>query len=147
MGVIGYKTLGVGALTAVHTTPQHPLGFRAVDDEGNEYTYVKAGGAINAAFPAKIAAGYVATASGNAGFVFGIAVATLALDEYGWLQTKGVFANANVAAATASGAALARKSDANGDLVTVADAGGTSQNSFAIALEGEAAGLADILIL
>lgn len=147
MGVIGTKTLGVGAVTAVTDTAEHPLGYRAHDDEGREFLYVVGGGAVSAGAPAKIAAGYVATASGNAGIVVGIACGTLALNKYGWLQTRGLYETAAVDGGVTAGQGLGALTNASGQLVAIADAASATQTLFAIAMADDAANVAPVFIV
>lgn len=150
---IGHKALGVD-VTAVHTAAQHPLGFRAVDDEGKEYVYVKAGGSITAKNPVKIAASWVATASGNAGRVEGVAVVGMAANDYGFVQTRGVV-DVDADSAVAQDALLSLIANASGQMVAVAavaESGSATHVSGAltvraVALAADTANVAPVRLL
>ena len=115
MSFVGEKSLGVD-LSLVGTTAKHDLGSRVESNDGGVFIYVKAGGAITANDPVKMATGYVATASGNAGTVFGISPVTLANNEYGWIQIKGKCSAAADSGCTA-GDALSVIANASGQVV------------------------------
>jgi len=87
-----------------------PLGFRAIDEAGNEYTYVKAGAAINANDAVKLngsALGYddVQVTTNDDEVLFGVATAAFTIAHYGFVQTRGVV-TCKVIVATAAGSAL-----------------------------------------
>lgn len=145
MSVIGHKALGVD-LDGVHTTAQHPVGLRVSDDAGNTYQYVKAGGTVAALTPVKIATGYVATVSGNAGIVYGVSQSTaLAANDYAFIMVQGV-TSVNCNAAVGAGDALGLLSDANGDITVDADTT-AAQTVRAIALTAHSAGFCNVQLL
>lgn len=71
------------------------LGDRYCDDSGNEYLFVQANGAITANDVVIIDEAYQAdqadttNSAGALGDRVGVAAATFADDEYGWVQVKG----------------------------------------------------------
>jgi hypothetical protein len=135
--------LGVNPLKASSATQEHKLGHRISDELGNVYCYIQAQGAIAANVVVSIDGSYDCPPSGNAGIAWAVAPVAISDNEYGFVQIKGVV-TANVAGSTADNAQLASITDANGDLVTVAAATGTT---FAQALAAESGGLASVFIL
>ncbi len=85
------------------TTKKAGLGSRAYGDDGAEFVYIKAEGAIAVGAPVEISAGVgeAASASSAKGFL-GIATAAFADEEYGYIQTAG-----RVLALVPSGVSLA----------------------------------------
>jgi hypothetical protein len=159
MAFPGYKTLGVD-LSAIQTAaqltvdgvdyPTHTFGTRVSDDEGNEYVYVKANGAIAAPEIVEIAAGYDVTVTGAAvGQAWAVARGTTIPDNgAGWVQVKGIV-DADVAAGVAAaGELLARRTEAAGHLQEVGAVGVAVGDTavFAISLEASAADVASIYI-
>ena len=118
MSFAGSKALGV-RLTDISSTAEHELGACVRTEDGKEFMYIKAGGSDLAVYvPVKIATGYVCTASGNAGHVFGVPQTAITAAYYGWVQTKGV-CTAHVTDAQAAGVNIPCLTDANGDLTAV----------------------------
>ena len=146
---MAYATIGVD-VTRVDATLQHTLGQKWVnEDTGNVYRYCQAGGAIPADTPCSVAAGWQSVVSGNAGIIDGVSPASAVADnEYFWLQTEGVHADANVNVATTLGMLLALVADANGDFTAVDNDSVTDGLGHvrAKALEADTAGLADVLL-
>lgn len=138
----------------VHTTPRFELGTRVTDELGREFVYCKSGGTIATEICVKLATGYVVTASGNAGFIFGVTRVASVINEYLWVQTKGKVESANVATGVSAGAVLREVSDANGDFVgtTAVNEGGATSHAAglhtirALALANESGGLADVYL-
>jgi hypothetical protein len=105
------------------------------------YVYCLANGAIAADVAVSLEDdSFNVSTSGNAGMIFGICVAALADNEYGWIKVKGFHASANVATSTAAEALLSHLSDVNGDFVTITAGDGVR----AYCLVAESGGLADV---
>lgn len=152
MSFASYKLLGVD-VTKVDTTAQHELGTRVTHADGSEFVYVQAGtGGVAAKSCVKLTAGYEVVASGS-GWVFGIAPVALAVDEYGWVQTKGVV-TANVDTGVVANALLsilATSSKLN-EVAAVAEGGATSHAAGAhslraVALTAESSGTASVYLV
>lgn len=140
--------LGV-SLTRVDETEEHRLGQIWTDAlTGKRYQYVKSGGAIAAGVNCEISAGFVAAAVAAGDLIEGICPVTItAADQYFWLQTGGLYEDANVATGTAAGTLLSAKADANGDFAVIAAFDVTGAHIMrAKALTVEAAGLADVFL-
>ena len=118
LGILLDRTFTAAEYADPISGPIPRLGTRVLDEDGNEYVFVKAGGTITVSTPVKIAAGLVATVSGNAGVVFGVSHVAIASGSYGFVQTRGVV-DSNVEDALAAGALLAGTTDANGDLQAI----------------------------
>lgn len=137
--------------SATSTTKEFTLGRKALDEAGNEYVYVLAGGAITAKAPVKVATGYSATVSGNAGRVDGVAPVAIASASYGWIQNRGVV-QVDAATDVDAGDFVAPISDASGrvkELVAVDEGGATAHvvgihASVGVGLINEAANVATI---
>lgn len=142
MSYSGQKFLGVD-FARKSTALEHKLGERLQDDEGREWVYIQAQGAVGAGVPVKAAAGFDCPPAGNAGVIYGVAETAFADNEYGWVIVKGKVTDAQAATTVTNGAQLARVADANGDVVAVGAATGAT---LGVALEDDTAGLADILI-
>lgn len=69
------------------------LGDRYVNNQGNEYVFVQASGAIGASDVVFITSAYVAssitTTNGLRGGLVGVAPVAFANGEFGWVQVKG----------------------------------------------------------
>lgn len=143
-------------LTATSTTDDFGVGT-TVHREGTDYVWCKGTGTIAAKENVKISGlgTFVVAASGNAGHVFGIVLAALTGNLYGWVAVRGYVADATVATSVASGDLLSLITDSAGDLVTaaaVAESGSTAhaigaQTVRAIALEDDTAGVGDVFLL
>lgn len=74
--------------------PPHKVGTRMEGADGKVYIYVQAGGAIDANDAVGIDEDYQATtlttAAAEDGHKIGVAPATFANDDYGWVQVRGV---------------------------------------------------------
>lgn len=139
--------------TKTHTTQKHELGFRAADEVGGEFVYVVAGGTITQYAPVKIATGWSATVSGNAGRIQGVAQVAIASGSYGWVQTRGV-AVVDAATDVDAGDNVAGVTDANGRVIesaSVSEGGSATVTALQLAVIGhglvnEAANVATILL-
>jgi len=133
------------------------LGERVTDQLGNEFVYVQAAEALGLGVPVDFTSAFVASVSDSGDPIFAVVRGdgtAFAADEYGWVQTRGIVPDAQVAASTAAGDPLASVADSNGDFFVVIDvdeagadtatAGGLSTRAYA--LEAESSGVADILI-
>lgn len=134
----------VGRFTETSTSQQNPLGMRVMDDNGNEYTYVKAGAAI-AQYDAVRFAGSAAgfddvrpTAAANQ-LPLGAAQVAIASGSYGWVLTRGV-ATVKVVAATAAGSTLV--SNGTAGTLALSDATALSYRPAIALVTGVAAGSA-----
>jgi hypothetical protein len=149
MGFPGYKSLGVN-LDEVQTAAEytagskHVLGTRVSTDVGDEFVWMKAGGAIVATDVIGMSAGYVAVVNGP--FAFGVANGTIASGGAGWIQVKGI-ADAAVASATALGDLMARLVVSS--QLAICLAAGTAigdEAIFATALEADTSNVAAVYI-
>lgn len=129
------------------TTQKLPLGTRAFDNAGNEYTYVKAGATIAAADAVRFggsATGFDDVRPTDAAnqFVVGAADGTaFASGEYGFIKTRGV-STVKVAVGVAAGSLLTTSTTA-GTLALSTTAADLSGTRPAVALvTGVAAGSA-----
>jgi hypothetical protein len=146
------KLLGVD-ITSYGTTQEHTLGTRVFGDQGQEYVYVRANGAITAKMTVKLESGYDVAAS-STGRVFGIALVTLADNEYGWVQTRGLVPSALATTGLAQYALIARVGGAGSKVkaaVAVAEGGATShaigdQDVIGQAQAAESGGVADVYL-
>ena len=87
------------------------IGDTYVDNAGNGYTFIVAGGAITGAgfvvrFGTDYSATMISTSNDARGDRVGVALAAFASGEYGWVQTSGVFANVQVLASAAANTRL-----------------------------------------
>lgn len=93
MGMIGYDLDQTTA--SLDEGKGFGLGDVVCDDAGNEYIYVQANGAITANDVVVVTEAYQAdqidttNSAGALGDRVGVAAATFADDEYGWVQVKG----------------------------------------------------------
>jgi hypothetical protein len=135
MGVFPVDTDHRSATAAINP------GTRGFDENGNEYTYVLAGGVIpvRSACVQGAAANTVVASSAAQQLVRGIAETAFASGEYGFILTRG-YATALVVNSTAAGSLLATGSVAGTlelaeatDLVTRGIAAVTSSGSSATA--------------
>lgn len=98
---------------AVHTTLQHPLGTKAVDNDGNEYIYLQGVASTVATDWVTFDEAHLTTrAVANGIGRVAIAMAAVVADSYGWYQIYG----------SATGNALAGFAD-NGAVYLTATAG------------------------
>lgn len=103
------ETLALG--TAVNVFPEFELGTRMMGAAGKEYVYVQADGAITANDVVLITEAFQAdqldtTNSASAfGDMVGVAGATFADNEYGWVQIKGA-CSVNVGTSCAANTAV-----------------------------------------
>lgn len=104
--------------------------------------YVQAGANIATQTAVALTTGYQVAASGNAGLADAVTVGAFVDNEYGWVAVRGPVV-CNVAGSTAANAALAPVTDANGDLVTVANAVNARR---AKALTAESSGLSTVFL-
>jgi len=130
------------------TTALNPLGVRAFDENGNEYTYVKAGAAIAAKDAVKIAGsalGYddVRPTAADDEVLFGVATAAFDSAAYGFVQTRGRV-TCKVIVATAAASSLVPGATA-GTLKLSVTASLNSKPATAL-VTGVAAGSAILLI-
>jgi len=148
----GGKTLGIN--TAQHNTSTQKygltLGSRWIEEDGTEYTYVKAGAAIAAGDAVKIDTSdttnlpfTVIKTSAATSKMVGVAESAFTSGYYGWIVTKGRV-EANVATSVAAGDGLIPTSTA-GRLGTYANT--DVVNIGAYGLEAEASNLADVYVL
>lgn len=150
MSFAGSKDLGVD-IAATDDTAKHVLGTRVGTNDGKEFQYILAGGAITANAPVKIATGFSATVSGNAGRVDGVAPVAIASGDYGWIQRKGV-CSVDAATDVDAGDYVTGISDASGrviEAVAVAEGGAAthavgSLRIIGVGLVNEAANVATI---
>ena len=87
------------------------VGDTYVDQSGNGYTFIVAGGAITGAgfvvtIDAAGSATMLSTANDARGNRVGVALGAIASGEFAWVQTSGVFANIQVLASCAANARL-----------------------------------------
>lgn len=133
-----------GETTDTSTTAQQPVGTKAVDKDGNEYTYMKAGAAIaqyDALRFAGSAAGYddIRPTSAAGQVVIGAAQVAVASGSYFWGLTRGV-GTCKVVVSTAAGGALVPNATA-GTLAVATAADVTFSRAVAL-VTGVAAGSA-----
>jgi hypothetical protein len=104
----------LGALTAAEITASGK-GFSVndtyVDNAGNDYTFIVAGGAITGAgfvvtIDAAGSATMLSTSNDARGNRVGVALGAIASGEYAWVQTSGIFANIQVLASCAANTRL-----------------------------------------
>jgi hypothetical protein len=104
----------LGALTAAEITASGK-GFSVndtyVDNAGNDYTFIVAGGAITGAgfvvtIDAAGSATMLSTSNDVRGNRVGVALGAIASGEYAWVQTSGIFANIQVLASCAANTRL-----------------------------------------
>ena len=106
MYITGIDTSLVVASTGV---PAFKVGSRGVDSDGKEYVYIHANGvgvigdvmAIDEAYEADQLTVTVSAPGTGAGLPVGVCIATLADNEWGWVQIYGVCAIINVATSCA----------------------------------------------
>ena len=104
----------LSALTAAEITgggKGFAVGDTYVDQSGNGYTFIVAGGAITGAgfvvrFGVDFSATMLSTANDARGDRVGVALGAIASGEFAWVQTSGVFANIQVLASCAANARL-----------------------------------------
>ena len=104
----------LSALTAAEITgggKGFSVGDTYVDNAGNGYTFIVAGGAITGAgfvvrFGVDFSATMISTANDARGDRVGVALGAIASGEFAWVQTSGVFANVQVLASCAANARL-----------------------------------------
>jgi hypothetical protein len=162
MAFPGYKDLGVSllnALTAAQVSDTtlgkepaliHKLGTRVSDDEGNEYVWVQANGAIAVGDIVKIAAGYdVAKASAAADQpAWGVGIVAIEDNGQGFVQVKGVV-TADLETGVLLGDILARNTGSSGYLEAV-DTGASANSGdravFGVALAAESSNSGSIYI-
>jgi hypothetical protein len=82
-----------------------------VDNAGNDYTFIVAGGAITGAgfvvtIDAAGSATMLSTSNDARGNRVGVALGAIASGEYAWVQTSGIFANIQVLASCAANTRL-----------------------------------------
>lgn len=87
------------------------LGDRLVTQDGKEFVYVQANGAITAAgyvctIDATYQAAMLSTSNDGYGNLVGVPLSAFADDDFGWLQVKGPSAAIQVAASAAANARL-----------------------------------------
>lgn len=151
-----YQILGIDPTQVVEATGtgEFPLGQIGEDSDGNRFIYGRAGAAIGAKEACKFNAAWDFTESGNAGIIDAVSQVALADNEYGWFQTAGVCAAANLATGVNGLEPLSAIADANGDFVSVVGVGeggavthvAGAQAIRAKALEDEDAGVGDIFL-
>lgn len=128
------------------TTAYFALGTKAIDRSGNEYTYVRAGGAIAATDAVKLSGtegleAVVATGTTVTGEPFlGVGHAAFADNEYGFIQTRGT-ASVKTGNITA-GAVVVPKTTAG--TLNDAAAADVSSNPRAVAVTDDSGGVATI---
>lgn len=88
----------------------HNLGARTCDQDGNEYVYVQANGAITGegyvcTYDETYQAVMLSTSNDTGGDQVGVAQVAFADNDYGWLMVRGV-TNIRVAASAAANVAL-----------------------------------------
>lgn len=104
---IGQNAVGA-AFSTTHTDRKFKLGTRMLGDDGDEYVYVQADGAISAGDVVIITEAAQADAidttnsASKIGFRVGVANVAFADDEYGWVQVRGA-TTANVGTGSAAG--------------------------------------------
>lgn len=92
--------------TRIDTAQKHELGSFDYDNEGGAYVYVKAGGAIAVKDAVMLETGFVGKQATTGKYLFGVAVSTLALNEFGWIKIRGkVIAKADTALNAGDGVA------------------------------------------
>lgn len=164
MGFPGYKSLGIRldqVLTAAQVAETtlgkepslgHVLGLRVSDDVGNEFVWVQAQGAIAAGIVVAIAADYDVPPAGAAGQAWAVSTVAIADDGQGFVQVKGVVADAPAEANVTAGAPLARLLDGSADLIAIADVQADADepagsfDTFAVAMADDTATRAPIYI-
>lgn len=163
MSFPGYMSLGASLLRAATaaevsdtTLGKEPskflkLGTRVSDDEGNEYVWVQAQGAIAVTDIIAIDGGYDCPPLSGAGIAWAVAIVAIEDNGQGFVQVKGVV-DATEKTDVADNDELARLTDSSGDLlamVAVATDGSEAPGSFdifAIALEADTGGVGSIYI-
>lgn len=87
-----YSPAGVN-VSNVATTQEWELGTKARGEGGSEWVYIKAGSAVTAFMCVGITKAYAAhpvtKALVDAGSMIGVAQVAFAINEYGWVATKG----------------------------------------------------------
>lgn len=140
------KLLGVKVSESPHTTALHPLGTRVYGDQGQEYVYVRANGAITAKMAVKLEADYDVAAS-STGRVFGVALATFADNEYGWVQTRGLVPSALATTGSAQYGLIARLAATGSKLQEVPAAAADGDQSVIGQFQAaESGGVADVYL-
>lgn len=139
------ETLTLG--TAVNVFPEHELGTRMKGDNGSEWVYVQANGAITGAgYVVVIDEAWQAAHATNTTAVYGqqigVAGTDFADDDYGWVQVFGT-CNIRVAASCAANAVITSTTTA-GQLDDAAGAGTKTINGAVLTTaNGGAAGNAE----
>lgn len=141
---VGHPNAIASNSTKTSTTQKLPLGTKAFDANGNEYTYIKAGAAIAQYDAVRFngsAAGYddVRPTSAAGQVVIGAAQVALASGEYGWILSRGV-GTVKVVVATAAGSALVPNATAG--TLALAQATDVTFSSAVALVTGVAAGSA-----
>lgn len=104
-----YSPIGVD-LTATPDSIEHTLGDRVTAEDGQEYVYIQANGAITQYDFVGIDENYQAAALTKAmaddGYSIGVAQVAFADNDYGWVATRGHNLQGRVGASCAADAAL-----------------------------------------
>lgn len=97
--------LGV-ALTDTPTAAAHTLGTRVMADDGQEYVYVQASGAISqydfVGIDENFQAAALTKAIADDGHAIGVAQVAFADNDYGWIATRGHNLTGNVLGSAAA---------------------------------------------
>lgn len=160
MSFPGYMSLGArlsraatAAEVADTTLGKEPskflkLGTRVSDNEGNEYVWVQAQGAIAVSDIIAIDGGYDVPPLAGAGMAWAVAIVAIEDNGQGFVQVKGIV-DASEKTDVADNDMLGRLTDGSGDLykvlATVSVAAG-DKDLFAVALEADTAGVGSIYI-
>jgi len=136
------KTVGPDGYRS--TTQKAPLGSKIWDENGNEYTYIKAGAAIAQNDAVKMngsALGYddVRSTAAAGTVVFGVATYAFNNAEYGFVCTRGVV-TCKVVVATAAGSPLV--TNGTSGTLALADATAITYRPIVALVTGVAAGSA-----
>jgi hypothetical protein len=145
MSFAGQKLLGVD-FTQSGSTLEHTLGTRVGTDDGKEFVYIQANGAIAVGDIVTMAAGYDCPPLAAAGAAWAVANTAIADNSYGWVQVKGVVASAGVTTGPTTGARLMPVTGSGG-LLDDAATPGAADGVFAIQLGTQSANKASIYIL
>jgi hypothetical protein len=142
MSLVGHPMAVAQRVTETSTTAKNAIGTKSFDENGNEYTYVKAGAAIaqyDAVRFAGSALGYddVRPTSAAGQVCIGAAQIAIASGSYGWILSRGV-GTVKVVVSTAAGSALLPNATAG--TLALATAADVTFSSAVALVTGVAAG-------
>ena len=95
--MVGHKMASAGVPTAIHTTAQNQIGDRMLDDQGNEYVYLKGAASLAAgvwvSYNAITYQAVILTADGVGSVA--LAMAAVLAANWGWFMVKGFYPSAS----------------------------------------------------